>query len=156
MRYIKQYNKTECGVVAIINAFKWSGFNISYKLAKGYLREITNYQPRIGIMPSDFKRALKHKKFPFKFIKTIELPTIEELKENYNKNRTIIIGIQLLNETSHLMLITKITNKYITLANFDGKVKTFTLENFEYLLYQWCIGYVIEKDLKNLKKYAKI
>lgn len=144
MRYTKQRTKSDCAIVAIINACKWSGMKISYSSSNKYIKQSLAYSNK-GIYPYQFEKFLDNTdNLPFELIDTVAKPSITEVKKNVSTNRSVIFGSDD-GKRSHIAFIFKATKTHIYIANWDTTVTKMSINKFKTLLKTWSIIYIIEK-----------
>ena len=57
MRYTRQYDKTSCGPVALVNALKWAGMKVPWRDSKQHWIKLTRC--RNGTSPQDLNIAIR-------------------------------------------------------------------------------------------------
>jgi hypothetical protein len=145
MNYIRQSKAYDCSVIAIINAFKWTG--IRFNVREHYKAICDAFKlDSCGVDNVRFYRFLKRNKknLPFRVVKNIKNPTLTQIRKNVNDNRTAIIGINY-RGFGHVGTVVKVTKKFIYLTNWGAPVQKIAIKTFKKWCKDWSIIYVIER-----------
>lgn len=144
-RYIKQKTKYDCGPVALLNALIWSNNKVTYDTHFDLCCKYLKYVEKEGTNPTNFDKVIKRKKLPFYLTEIIEIPSIDELKTNLDKNNIIILGID--GDVTHVGLLLKINKTHATLVNWYGQkaINRVTIRTLKRYISKWCIAYCIRR-----------
>jgi hypothetical protein len=140
LKYLKQCKTDNCGLYALLNAARFFG------IEKVNLRKL-GYKKGIGVHPKTFEKFLKtSKNLPFKLSEIIPIPTISEIKNSLSNQECVILGVDY-KGYAHVGVVVKITNNYVTLANWwnDKPTRRVHVNTLKKWTSGWSIAYCLEK-----------
>lgn len=129
MKYVAQRNLYSCGPIAIINALKWAGQNVTYK--KYYKKLIRKTKCTYsGTHDLNISVALFDYVNSFNKIEWLVEPTIKDINKHLSSGGAAIISYDLLsNEVKerecHFLLVVKKEKEYYHVVNGTQGGKAF-------------------------------
>lgn len=90
IRFAKQRNTYSCGPVAIINALKWAGRNITYIKHFKKIKKLCYTTSEYGTTPDGITNALEHYKKYISFERK-ELITLREIDQHLSEGGALIL-----------------------------------------------------------------
>jgi hypothetical protein len=131
-RYLRQRDLYSCGVIALLNALKWAGYNITYRKDFDKAKRACKCTPD-GVYPNDFDVAIRRYK---KLIvlpdeHSFEAPSIKLLDEHLALGGAFVLSFIYkyhgVVEVLHMTLcIGKSNGQYVMVNNSEGAIKTIS------------------------------
>ncbi len=92
-RYIKQRDKFRCGPVAVMNALKWAGEDVSYVADRDRLDKLCNCgPPPSGTNHPGFDRALRAAGKGIYSVRKVRYPTLREIEEHLQNGHAVVFN----------------------------------------------------------------
>ena len=147
VRYTRQHDEYTCGPIAILNALKWAGKNVSLKNLK-YLKRITKCQcdsdPQCsGMADKDMNLGLK--RVGKGIFRTNRIRAgIKDIEKHLKNRGAVLANLEGIFDRKNI-----ITGHYVLVVGVSNSGKTFKVVNFTY-------GETIESIRRNtLTKYRR-
>lgn len=143
MKYTQQRTNYDCGPVAIINALKWAGENISYSKSKNFFKRICDSE---GTDLDAFHLLVKHPNSAFRCVKGYKALNLGHIRKHLKLGQACIIVFRSNAYDLHTALITGITKDRIEIVNFAYKETVSNIRIKQFMPYlRTSYGYFIKK-----------
>lgn len=145
-RYVKQRNTYSCGVIAVINALKWAGYNFTYDQLYNVLSEVLQTNSEIGTEEKYLDKVLKlfgSKVFSVTHVKSINF---KQLNKEIEEGHAVIL-------LTHTDDHDKDMHYFLVIGKQDKKfiaINLFTNESESLITEKQLRFYLDRKKLKNI------
>jgi len=119
VRYTRQYRKSNCGPVAIINIFRHFGVHITFKQYSKTFTKLGHRATKGGTWPTNLERMFRY--FGIKFRKITNI-IVRDIESALDRNQVVVLNFTWWNRNNrkkggHYCLIVGHTEKYFYVVN---------------------------------------